>query len=89
MIRNMNFKDDRYRYRDANRYRNANRDAKVYRNKVMRANVSGCGSVTVTVAIMLRLFPYNVAVAFLLRCGSDIIMLRLRLKNFSVTLALA
>jgi len=46
---------------------------------------SGSGSVTVT----LRLFPYNVAVAFLLRYGSDPITLRLRFKNFSVTLALA
>jgi hypothetical protein len=49
MIRNMNFKDDRYRYRDANRYRNANRNANVYRNKVMLANFSGCGSDNATV----------------------------------------
>jgi len=43
--------------------------ATVYRYKAMLANVSGCGSVTVTVAVMLRLFPYNVKVAILLRYG--------------------
>jgi len=39
------------------------------------------GSVTIAVAVMLRLFSYNVAVAFLLRYGCV-------LQNFSVTLAL-
>ncbi len=46
---------------------------------------SGRVSVTVTVAVMLPLFPYNVAVAFLLRYGSDPITLRLRFQNLNIS----
>ncbi len=59
------------------RYRNATATVTFikFKNIFLRKIKKFSGSVTVAVAVMLRLFLYNVAVAFLLRYSSDPITL--------------
>ena len=65
------WKHDRYRYRYRYNFIKFNN---IFLRKIKKFS----GSVTVTVAVMLRLFPYNVAVAILLRYGCVFKILALR-----------